>query len=324
MGCWIDCGAANCGDGLCADGETVGSCPADCSPCTNRCDGPGRVVFCDERGTPVSIECPQQFGSTCGPVSGGGFWCSCGSLAPAGQCFDHPIGSDGAECVGGALGLTDCPPGTDCVSDPEFGCLCDGAADGICPDGACTNDPDCANCTPQCGARTCGDNGCNGSCGSCGVNEVCGQDGRCFVPPPIVERLAFTVSGAVDREVLVSPMDPDSLGFECVSNSIAHSTRILIADDQSAFELVASDELPALCSSGATTKLDQIVFYDKETSPYRIYKWLNNSQTPLQLTCSATITGAKLHLSFAVSPLVSNATGGTVELAQGELTCAID
>src|SRR5207237_1524139 len=34
-------------------------------------------------------------------------------------------------------------------------------------------------CTPQCGGRSCGDDGCGGSCGSCGCATSCAPTGVC-------------------------------------------------------------------------------------------------------------------------------------------------
>lgn len=39
-----------------------------------------------------------------------------------------------------------------------------------------------ATCTPVCGERLCGDDGCGGSCGSCGEGERCGDTGECLLP----------------------------------------------------------------------------------------------------------------------------------------------
>jgi hypothetical protein len=38
-------------------------------------------------------------------------------------------------------------------------------------------------CTPTCGGRTCGDNGCGGSCGACGGSSSC-IEGICTCPSP--------------------------------------------------------------------------------------------------------------------------------------------
>jgi iron(II)-dependent oxidoreductase len=43
----------------------------------------------------------------------------------------------------------------------------------------CNGAGTCFACTPECGQRQCGSNGCGGSCGDCGDPLVCGQDFTC-------------------------------------------------------------------------------------------------------------------------------------------------
>ncbi len=38
----------------------------------------------------------------------------------------------------------------------------------------------CTGCTPGCGGRACGDDGCGGTCGTCGDGFACSDDGRCL------------------------------------------------------------------------------------------------------------------------------------------------
>src|SRR5215211_7918822 len=40
-----------------------------------------------------------------------------------------------------------------------------------------------ATCTPRCGRRQCGSDGCGGSCGSCAADQVCAT-GTCCIPEP--------------------------------------------------------------------------------------------------------------------------------------------
>jgi hypothetical protein len=42
------------------------------------------------------------------------------------------------------------------------------------------NAPAPTECTPDCGTRTCGADGCGGSCGACALGEVCGVTGACL------------------------------------------------------------------------------------------------------------------------------------------------
>ncbi len=37
-----------------------------------------------------------------------------------------------------------------------------------------------SNCTPQCGGKECGSDGCEGTCGACGPGNMCGTDGMCL------------------------------------------------------------------------------------------------------------------------------------------------
>jgi hypothetical protein len=63
-------------------------------------------------------------------------------------------------CHAGAyVWLEDCPAGS----------LCDA---GLCVDEE--------TCTPDCGGRLCGDDGCGGSCGVCDGDETCTPDGECI------------------------------------------------------------------------------------------------------------------------------------------------
>lgn len=106
-----------------------------------------------------------------------------------------------------ALTLGGCWPTLPCVDD---GIFCNGVermVDGACvkvpadpcDDGAectldtcdeetrtCAHEPsgDCAlcaaeDCTPECGDRTCGDDGCGGSCGACAADQGCTPAGAC-------------------------------------------------------------------------------------------------------------------------------------------------
>lgn len=85
-------------------------------------------------------------------------------------------------CVRGRLIRRDCRAGFMCVEeDDDAQCQCDNAMDDECPRG-CSDDPDCAGCTPMCTGLECGDNGCGGECGTCGGDEFCNDDGMCEVP----------------------------------------------------------------------------------------------------------------------------------------------
>jgi len=93
--------------------------------------------------------------------------------------------------TGGGGTVNGCTPGV------TQACLCPGGAMGVqtCNDlgngyGSCAGCPgavdsgtptqnDAVACTPNCGARRCGDNGCGGSCGSCAAGQACTAAGTC-------------------------------------------------------------------------------------------------------------------------------------------------
>lgn len=139
----------------------------------------------------VAAECEGDLTLECGlfqaacteyeGADGTNGWCDCGALAED-EVFCTGA-TEGVVCYEGLGVPFECVPGTTCrevagVSD----CHCDDAADGVCPGQWCESDPDCATCTPACGGRECGDNGCGGSCGTCGLGSQCAQ-GQCACTP---------------------------------------------------------------------------------------------------------------------------------------------
>ncbi len=196
-GCPADCGA--CGDGTCGFLESPESCPADCAPtCGNgTCEEEESAESC-----PPDCGClPDCSGKECG-LDDCGFDCgSCEAFASCGedhQCHCDALACGGVCCSPEAICFQDacCVPtcsGVECGSD---GC---GGSCGSCPDletcnaGSCVcqfetcGDACCQSgqscfqgscCTPQCGGKECGDDGCGGSCGSCGFAHEC-EAGQC-------------------------------------------------------------------------------------------------------------------------------------------------
>jgi hypothetical protein len=118
----------------------------DIADCQN-----GIARTCDQQ--PLTLDC-GTFGGACGdfvdPSNTAFSWCSCGPIAEGqGKCMD---GRNGITCDSG-LGLpAQCVAGTRCIESPgsQYGlaCECDDIVDGVCPDSACTTDPDCMTCTP--------------------------------------------------------------------------------------------------------------------------------------------------------------------------------
>lgn len=90
----------------------------------------------------------------------------------AGRWYFQPV-HDGARLrrFGFRVGFS---PGVSGISRPQT------------PDVACTlgdGVPQGCACTPQCGARACGSDGCQGTCGTCGADEACSPDGQCVCAP---------------------------------------------------------------------------------------------------------------------------------------------
>lgn len=148
--------------------------------CTTGCSADGTTAhYCDGSGDQMSLTCPSDLGSSCDESYA---WCDCGGVTADGVCYDDPSGDvDLVVCERGELTFYECVPGTSCDVDGDgfADCVCDNADDGVCPHPSCTEDPDCQDCTPECGDRECGDNGCGGSCGSCPVGTSCDADGQC-------------------------------------------------------------------------------------------------------------------------------------------------
>lgn len=179
------------GAGQCPQGWTcvLGDCVEQTPQCRiGSCSG-GTARTCTSGSTqsdPRIVRC-ADFGATCGPQtdleSGTSFtWCTCGNIPEGdGRCM---AGTQyGTVCSSGLGGLLDCGRGFLCEARPQspfgVGCACSNADDGVCPDTTCSSDPDCAACTPQCGNRACGDNGCGGQCGTCDLGETCSNAGTC-------------------------------------------------------------------------------------------------------------------------------------------------
>ncbi len=88
--------------------------------------------------------------------------------------------------------------------------------------------PPAAPCTPKCGRKECGNDGCGGSCGECGAGQVCAT-GTCCSPQP-VETTCTTRCGLASTCPLRcdTVVDPGACsqpvtcscpsGHECLSN----------------------------------------------------------------------------------------------------------
>ncbi|MFH1450709.1 MAG: DUF1554 domain-containing protein, partial [archaeon] len=154
--CSMDCGvcAAFCGDGTCDSNETCSNCETDCGSCTETCcvDSDGSDYY--TKGT-TSWICSDQFTMT--------DYCENGKVKE-GAC-PRPIEYS-------LLTLT-CPAGETCSDG-----ICVPLPETYCGDGTCNADEDCNTCESDCGAciSFCGDgtcdadedcNTCSGDCGLC-------------------------------------------------------------------------------------------------------------------------------------------------------------
>jgi len=146
----------------------------DCCPLESNCIG--RQCGSDECGGTCGIceagsECVA--GQCCTPNCGEKECGSDGCLGNCGTCDTSHICSSGsckyvAQCNNDTC---DSDSGEDCESCP---------ADCPCPYGQECDDGIC--CTPYCGGKVCGDNGCGGTCGSCSAGKKC-KSGTCVCAP---------------------------------------------------------------------------------------------------------------------------------------------
>ena len=191
--CIADCAGKDCGDNGC--GGLCGFCVAGlacnnlykCAPdCTPSCDG----KFCG----------PDGCGGTCGSClpsfecgsDGKCYDVTCTPDCTGKACGDDGCGGECGSCVNNDL----CVEGA-CVTGPCSGIPLEGVCDGdtslLCVEGAKAAD-DCAAkaqvcgwspevghyacvapvvCTPVCGGKQCGSDGCGGECGTCPSGWPC-------------------------------------------------------------------------------------------------------------------------------------------------------
>jgi hypothetical protein len=145
------------------------------------------VAACGER------ECGDDgCGGSCGS-------CGCGEACQAGVCVftacdGRACGPDGGGCghqCGGCyeFALVQCvttAQGAECGCSPACGgkqCGDDGCGGscGACGGLKCNSIGKCVtDCTPDCTGKPCGDNGCGGICGACLAGTHCGPDQQCY------------------------------------------------------------------------------------------------------------------------------------------------
>ncbi len=87
--------------------------------------------------------------------------------------------------------------------------------------------PPAAPCTPKCGRKECGDDGCGGSCGGCAADQVC-VTGTCCTPQPLEVTCTMRCSGPYCPHRCDTVTDPGACsqpvacscpsGQECLGN----------------------------------------------------------------------------------------------------------
>lgn len=208
--CTPDCQFKQCGNdgcdgscGTCEVGFTCsnGHCIKDCSPACagNECGGDGcggQCGTCQPGFSCKAGKCEKDCISNCTGKECGGDGCggSCGNCGPGASCksgkceSNDPCGGISFEgCCDGQI-LKYCAEGKvyteNCAGKPQCGwkfnsqyydCGTSGNAD---PSG---NFPKACSgvCTPACGNKVCGSDGCGGSCGNCQPGFYC-TNGVCF------------------------------------------------------------------------------------------------------------------------------------------------
>jgi hypothetical protein len=100
------------------------------------------------------------------------------------------------------------------VTYPTTGSL--GAGGGSCADWDTTRPASGAGCTctPSCGTKKCGDNGCGGSCGACGASETCSAAGACVPTGPTCTAPKRSCGGAC-VDVQTDPSNCGDCGKSC-------------------------------------------------------------------------------------------------------------
>lgn len=187
------CGGCECEDCVCAidafccetlwDEVCVSLCAKDCG------------IDCGGGNTDPDAGCFVQPGAGCGGCACESCVCAIDSFCCTTQwddiCVDVCKQSCGGNCQGGGGGNT----GDGCTESPTPTCggcaceacvcgmdpfCCDTGWDSICVDECINLCGGCEPCVPNCGGKSCGDDGCGGSCGKCKTGESC-YSGQCKI-----------------------------------------------------------------------------------------------------------------------------------------------
>jgi hypothetical protein len=191
----------------CADETTVRSSPAMGTCTLGACSFPTTDVHCPHGCTDLGS------GLTCNPDPCGLVACN---SPPASSCVNattlRSYASSGT-CAGGTCSYTSTDKA--CTSPPSLcyqsaGSCANGQcsypfADGVsCFTGGVCKSGQCL-CTPSCGGKACGDDGCGGICGFCDVGQLC-SSGNCVTDPNYCDPVANS-GCATPNECILLPTE---------------------------------------------------------------------------------------------------------------------
>ena len=169
------------------DGDSGGTCLTKCvAACKADCTEDNCNAQCD---LACAIQCdntvPEGCEDTCAGVEcGTKDECDCGTCADGFTCSTDNTCVEGADCTATCEGVCGTVEGCECTCGDNEDCV----------EGECT-------CTPTCGDKECGDDGCGASCGTCPVGVECLDTGMC--DPDCVQQCEGKQCG------------PDGCGEEC-------------------------------------------------------------------------------------------------------------
>jgi hypothetical protein len=194
------CGSDGCGGscGTCPTGQScssAGQCTSTCTPacgskvcgsdgCGGSCGTCPAGQACSSAGQCTSACTPSCSGKVCGSDGCGGTCGACPSgqtCNTSGQCnasagCAHPICSSGTKLTS----TCDSCAGAICAQDSY---CCTVAWDSWCVwEVSFICGQSCGTCSPACGGKVCGDDGCGGSCGTCSTGQSCNSTGQCASP----------------------------------------------------------------------------------------------------------------------------------------------
>lgn len=228
-------GAEDPGEEGCAEGLTLcfGRC-VDIGSDHAHCGGCGNVCAPHETCTDGAclLECPSgetNCGGTCTDTQSDHD--NCGSCGNA--CSAEQVCSEGACALGCAEGLTDCSGScVNTLTSRQHCGECDHACEltEVCEGGECI-------CTPSCGDRTCGDDGCGGACGRCAGDTLCTSSGACASAPRIDFRLGvcyhatgadFNTTAFLSQYHVASVRDQVRSQLQAMADAGAHVIKTMI------------------------------------------------------------------------------------------------